>query len=75
MSFKQLRVSILHCYAQHRVPQFQHSGILHDLFFFLEPMGSAAPKVNLKLKAIDTSINEKLALVCPAQGMPLPAFR
>lgn len=44
-------------------------------FILLEPMGSAAPKVNLKLKAIETSVNEKLALVCPAQGMPLPAFR
>ena len=41
----------------------------------LEPVGSAAPKVNIKLKAIQTSYGEKLALVCPAQGMPLPAFR
>ena len=43
--------------------------------FMLEPVGSAAPKVNIKLKAIQTSYGEKLALVCPAQGMPLPAFR
>ena len=29
----------------------------------------------LELKAVQSSLGEKLALVCPAQGMPLPSFR
>ena len=72
----------LQFYVLLKDPPYQHSGEnltgvnkKKYLIYCLEPVGSAAPKVNIKLKAVQSSLGEKLALVCPAQGMPLPAFR
>lgn len=43
----------------------------------VEPIGTVAPKVDLKDKvAISlTRIGYELSLICPAQGYPMPAFR
>ena len=47
------------------------------LLAFLEPIGSAAPKFNVKdkINAFIGKSHSKLALLCPAQGSPIPAFR
>lgn len=43
----------------------------------LEPISTAAPKVSSKAKfdIIDYRQGSHLALICPAQGYPLPNFR
>ena len=71
------RLGSLQFYAQPKGHPYQHSGEIDYVtnFQYVEPVGSAAPKVNLKLKAIESSLGEKLDLVCPAQGMPIPTFR
>ena len=47
------------------------------LLAFLEPIGSAAPKFNVKdkINAFIGKAHSKFALLCPAQGSPIPAFR
>jgi hypothetical protein len=44
---------------------------------FIEPIGGAPPKLNTndKLNVLIGGVETKLALVCPAQGYPIPAFR
>ena len=46
---------------------------LHDL----EPIGSASPKFSTadKSSTFVHTQSSSIALVCPAQGFPLPAFR
>ena len=43
----------------------------------IEPIGSAKPKFSsiLKSSSIEMTAESPLALTCPAQGSPLPAFR
>lgn len=69
--------------AQLKAFQFQHSGIVvlvtdQMIFYaFLEPIGSAPPKFSVKdkINAFGVTLAETFAMVCPAQGFPLPAFR
>lgn len=45
--------------------------------FFKEPVGSVGPRINLVDK-LGFAVNEEhtsLALFCPAQSFPVPAFR
>ena len=46
-------------------------------YAFLEPIGSAPPKFSVKdkINAFGVTLAETFAMVCPAQGFPLPAFR
>ena len=43
----------------------------------LEPIGSAKPKLSQEsdILRFKKNVEEPLALLCPAQGSPLPAFR
>lgn len=56
-------------------PAFRYINInLH--YIFLEPMGSAAPKVAMKMIDItEASSNGTVTLLCPAQAFPVPMFR
>lgn len=43
---------------------------------FLEPLGSAAPKVAMKMIDItEASLSNTVTLLCPAQAFPVPIFR
>ena len=43
---------------------------------YLEPIGSSPPKLNTKkINVITEDLETKLALTCPAQGMPIPSYR
>lgn len=44
---------------------------------FSEPVGSVAPKVEIKDKAgiFLAKADNSLALLCPAQSYPMPAYR
>ncbi len=44
---------------------------------FVEPIGGASPKFSArdKINAYSAKSSEILALDCPAQGFPVPAFR
>lgn len=44
---------------------------------FAEPVGSVAPKVEIKDKAgiFLAKADNSLALLCPAQSYPMPAYR
>ncbi len=46
-------------------------------FSCAEPIGSAKPKFSSKMESVSFREMEgnALALLCPAQGTPLPAFR
>lgn len=43
----------------------------------LEPIGGAKPKLSMRYDSLSLRETESqsLALICPAQGFPLPAFR
>ncbi|KAM8712137.1 hypothetical protein ACLKA7_012632 [Drosophila subpalustris] len=43
----------------------------------LEPVGSVAPKVDIKdeINYARAALNQSLAIVCPAQSYPVPSFR
>ena len=63
-----------------RVFQSQHSGtscLLKTWFFLKEPIGGSAPKFSLdsKSQTFVRSMDATLALICAAQGSPLPSFR
>lgn len=47
------------------------------MFPFIEPVGSVAPKVDIKdeINYARVALNHSLAIVCPAQSDPVPAFR
>lgn len=47
------------------------------MYVFQEPVGSVAPRINLgdKLGFAVSEWNSSLALFCPAQSFPVPAFR
>lgn len=64
------------CPAQaYPVPSIRYS----SLFFFhvLEPMSTAIPKVSSKSKydVLEYPKTVSLALICPAQGFPVPSYR
>ena len=44
---------------------------------YLEPIGSSLPKLvgDSKIYLVTKRSSEIVSLVCPAQGMPIPAFR
>ena len=70
----------LHCFVQLRENLFQHSGqSLQSFTFdvFVEPIGSAKPKFASKLDSLTFTkyLSNGIALTCPAQGSPIPAFR
>lgn len=57
-----------------QVPSYMY--MLKSTNFFLEPMGSAAPKVATKVIDITEVIHNKtVTLLCPAQAYPVPKFR
>lgn len=74
-------VIVSRCFAPHKVTLPHHSGISASNFtksdnFFIEPMGSAAPKVATKVIDItEVSHNNTVTLLCPAQAYPVPKFR
>ena len=47
------------------------------LEFYLEPIGGSAPKFSsdTKLSLFERTSMSQMALLCPAQGSPIPAFR
>ena len=47
------------------------------LFLWTEPIGSASPKFTSDTKSAtyERMSGSSVALTCPAQGFPLPAFR
>lgn len=56
-------------------------GVILDLsflnFVLIEPVGSKAPVLanDLKIMGYDRQLGQSFALLCPAQGLPLPLFR
>jgi hypothetical protein len=68
-------------YVLRKVSLPHYSGICRYVIFknvalFLEPMGSAAPKVAMKMIDItEVSSNHTVTLLCPAQAFPVPTFR
>ena len=49
-----------------------------NAFSMLEPIGGAIPKFSSDSKSLGTfekQFGEPLALLCPAQASPLPAYR
>jgi hypothetical protein len=51
--------------------------LLNECPQFLEPIGSAAPKFASKINSLsfEEVATASLALICPAQGSPIPSFR
>ena len=50
--------------------------MLFTFFILLEPIGSAPPMVqSKKINLLDLEQSSSMALICPAQGSPIPAFR
>ena len=47
------------------------------LTYFLEPVGGSSPKfpAESSISNLGRQVSSSLALVCPAQGSPIPAFR
>ena len=47
------------------------------MYIFVEPIGSAPPKFSVKdkINAFGVNLDETFAILCPAQGFPIPAFR
>ena len=47
------------------------------MYIFVEPIGSAPPKFSVKdkINAFGVNVDETFAILCPAQGFPIPAFR
>ena len=43
----------------------------------IEPIGLTKPKFSsiVSLSAFEKSLNDGMAITCPAQGLPLPSFR
>ena len=58
-------------------PGFRYFLWTCELKSFSEPIGSSKPKFStiLKMSAFQKQVSEGLALTCPAQGSPVPAFR
>lgn len=72
-------IASLYC-ALHKRSQLLPSGIkLHILLtrnYFVEPLGSAAPKVATKMIDLtEEPSNNTVTLLCPAQAFPVPIFR
>lgn len=44
---------------------------------FVEPVGSVSPKITSAedTKRLRVMINDSIAILCPAQSFPVPAFR
>ncbi|KAJ9598739.1 hypothetical protein L9F63_026726, partial [Diploptera punctata] len=44
--------------------------------YFIEPVGSSIPKFPsvIKVQGVNTKINQGYALICPAQGFPVPVY-
>ena len=82
-NYGQLQSISLLCQAQgFPLPAFRYliKSQFSDTTIFrlpIEPIGSAGPKFNIKDKfnVFNTEIGAMFALLCPAQGLPLPAFR
>lgn len=47
------------------------------LVLFAEPVGSVAPKVDVKdrITWLDKPMGQALSLLCPAQSYPMPVYR
>jgi hypothetical protein len=69
------------CPARHKDFQSHHFGkwllTVASTFFLLEPIGGAKPKFSQETEIFQftKSSRTSLALLCPAQGHPLPSFR
>ena len=72
-------------FAQPRDSLYQHSGTQkhdmvmwhHTLIFIKDPIGSSPPNIPIKEKFshMGSMKGNALAMSCPAQGFPVPAFR
>lgn len=47
------------------------------MYLFLEPVGTKAPSFSSRSKtsSFDFNLGSNLALLCPAQAMPVPSYR
>ena len=70
-------MSPLHCYVQHKDRLSPRLGWLFAMFPFLEPIGTAKPKLSQKsdFQRFSEVQNEPISLLCPAQASPTPSFR
>lgn len=65
-----------HYFVQRRDTQLLYSGIKMS-FIILEPIGSKSPSFSSgsKLAWFEIQADHDFALICPAQGFPVPHFR
>ena len=70
--------SPLHCYVLHKDRHSPPLGwFFCSLVIFLEPIGTAKPKLSQKsdFQRFSEVLNEAISLLCPAQASPTPSFR
>lgn len=72
-------IKIWHCFVRHKdtLPLYSGSTKFYNTHFFLEPEGLRTPRLNSDVKSItlERSAGFALALLCEAQGYPMPLFR
>ncbi|XP_055385728.1 cell adhesion molecule Dscam2 isoform X15 [Condylostylus longicornis] len=65
------------CRTKHRLTGETRLSATKGRLVITEPVGSVAPKVDIKDKTnlANVNFNGEIALLCPAQSYPIPAFR